>query len=272
MSVTLVTPVQDRALDALATYRFLTVELMQRAGVGRDPKNLRDALAVMVRKGWVGRTKEVPFMPGAGRLPHLYWLRPAGAEILGELRGTEPPPAVKGMVTAVTELPHRLAIIETHVALRLWAASADAAVDWFRGDYEPGSDRLQKATTLPHGDGRYTPDAVAQVTLADGKARLLVVEAYRGGREGTLDHFRRKLPELRDVCETGAVEKHHAAPRAARFILTFTDDAMRDAALRRWLDPGAEVWSRFFVKALPEVAAGFGGGWHQPGRAPRDLF
>ena len=263
--------VQTRALEGLATYRFLTVELMQRIGVGRDPKNLRASLDSLLGRRWIGRTEDVPFMPGVGRLPHLYWLRPAGAEVLAELHSREPPPAVKGLVTAVMELPHRLAIIETHIALRQWAEAAGAAVDWFKGDYDPGADRLQKATTLPYDGGRYTPDALAQVTLADGKARLLVVEVYRGGRDGTLDHFRRKLPELREVAESQAVEKHHNAPRAARFLVLFSDEVMRQGALRRWPETEQPVWARFFVKAMGDLAD-FAGDWWHPGQDRRPLF
>lgn len=265
------TSVQQRALEELATYRFLTIDLMRRVGVGSDPKNLRTALAPMLRHHWVGRTATVPTTPGLGRLPHLYWLRPSGAALVGDLRGEEPPPSTARTVTAVEELPHRIAIIETHIALRAWAASAGVSLDWFRGDYEPGSGKLQKATTLPYPAGRYTPDALAQITPADGKPRLLVIEVYRGGRRYTLDHFWKKLPQLREVCEAEAVERHHAAPRKARFVVLFSDEAMRGGAISRWPDHGAPLWARFFVKHVGELSD-FNAGWWHPNGARRALL
>lgn len=268
----LLSPVQERALDALAQFRFLTVDLMRRAGVGRDLKNLRAALDVMVRKGWVGRTAEVPFLPGVGRLPHLYWLRQDGAELVGTLTGRKPKAPVRGTVTAVADLPHRLAIIETHLALREWAGAAGVSLDWFRGDYEAGSLALQRATTMPHGEGRYTPDAIAQVTLPDGKARLLVIEVYRGGRANSLDHFRRKLPELRDVARLGSVERHHQTAVTARFMILFTDGEMCRKALDRWPDASDALWERFFVRSMDEMSGDLNASWRRPGGSERSLF
>ena len=66
--------VQKRALEALAIYRVLTIDLMRLAGVGSDPKHLRECLEGLTARGLVGRTKAPPFEPGLGRLPHLFWL------------------------------------------------------------------------------------------------------------------------------------------------------------------------------------------------------
>lgn len=275
-ALTVLSVVQERALDQLATYSFLTVPQMQRLGVAGDAKHLRASLNLLINRGWVGRTEEVPTTPGLGRLPHLYWLRPPGAGKLGEILDTAPPPAVRNATVVVDELPHRVATVDAHIALRAWAAGCGAQVDWFRGYYGPGGTKQRGPTTMPYQragkEERYKPDGIAQVTLPDGLARLLVVEVYRGGRRHTLDHFWKKLPQLRQVCEAGVVERHHEAPRAARFLILFDNQAMRDAALSRWPEASAAAYRRFFVKHMDEVSTGFGAAWRQPAGAPAELF
>ena len=265
--------VQGRALDALATYGVLTVDLMRMAGVGRDPKNLRESLEGLSARGLIGRTKAPPFEPGFGRFPHLFWLQPKGAKVLGELRDA-PVSVSTGKVTITNQLPHLLGIVAAHVACRQWAAESGAVVDFFRADFERGGD-FQKGTALPYrkGEATYSPDALARLTLpGDPRPAPLVVEVYRGGRKGRLDHFGRKLPELREVAETAAVEHWlGGGVRAARFLVIFTDRDMRDAALRTWPDREAAIWQRFFVKSLDEVGA-FGLNWAQPSGALVSLF
>lgn len=273
-------PLQVRALEALATYRFLDRKQLQRVGVAKDPNDLRVGLSVLVNKGLIGRTEKPPTLPGIGRLPHLYWLYQAGADVLADLNDEEQLVSARTRTYAArNEIPHLCAVVDAHIALREWAAASGATMDWFKGDYEPSAARGQKATSLPYGadpaGGRaavYTPDAVAQVTLADGIPRLLVFEVYRGGWRYTLSHFRGELAKLRRVCETEAVEEHHRNEGQARFLVLFHDAEMRDKALARWRDAEAEAFSSFFVKSWDELAGDFAGGWRQPGRPARTLF
>lgn len=271
----LVSGLQGRALQALATYRFLTIELMRLADVGRDPKSLRAALRAMAGKGWIGHTERTS-EPGLGALPILYYLKPSGAALLVDLHGPPAPSPVRHAPQLKEALPHRLSILRTHILLRQWAASAGATVTAFRADYDAGPSRGQKATEIPYQEGGrtkpYTPDAIATVQLADGQPRLLVIEVYWGGRGRKLDHFKAKLPELHTVAEQEAVEAHEGNPARARFLVLFKDDAMRKAALRWWPDQADEVWEDFHVKALPELDRNFVGGWWGPGRESGPLF
>lgn len=275
-------PLQVRALEALATYRFLNRMQMQRVGVAKDPKDLRKHLSPLINKRLIGRTEKPPTLPSYGRLPHVYWLYQSGAEALSELHGEPAIQARTREYAARNELPHLNAVVDAHIALRAWADSAGAAVDWFKGDYEPGASRGRKATTLPYNSGRdsnqisaYTPDAIAQITLADGIARILVFEVYRGGWRYTLSHFRKELPKLRQVCDLEAVEEHHGLKKTdaqARFLILFNDADMRDRALDRWNDAGAEPFSAFYIKAMDELGEDFPVSWRQPGRPATNLF
>lgn len=269
-------PLDEKALDAIATYRLLSVELMQRLNVGKDPKHIRKRMGLLAGAKMVGHLPAT-FLPGYGRLPGLYWLDVKGAEWLGERDDTPPPPVKWKQVETAADLPHRLAIVAAHIAFRQWAESAGVSVDWFKADFEPGEGPKngqgpKKATTIIWEGGRYTPDALAQVTLADGKARMLVLEVYRGGRKGTLAHFRKKLPELRAVAEAQALEKHHGLRTGVRFLVLFDNEDMRASALTSWSDASARVWGRFFVKSMDELSGDLNAAWWRPGGLQSSLF
>ncbi len=260
---------QIRALAALATYRMLNAALMQRLGVARDIGDVRDELRDLVRRRWVGQT-EAHLISGVKRLPSLYWITPAGAagaaghgiEAVGSNRelGTE------------HEIEHRLAIVETHMALRAWAAGAGVAVNGVICDFDPTgprtrTDPLRKVTAI----GSFVPDMIAKVTPADGEPRLLVVEVERGGAAESLTRFRRKLPQLLQVCRDEVVENEFGVERAARFLILFQSRTMKVRALERWERPELPDWGQFFVKSLDELDD-FAGGWSQPSGVVKPLF
>jgi hypothetical protein len=256
--LTLLSGVEVRALEALATYRLLTVELLRAAGVGQDVKHLRASLSKLDRLGLLHR-RDWDFTPGQGRNPSLHMLTPKGAKVLAELHGNGVAiKAPRAVTAAVQHVPHWLGVVRWHIALRTWAASAGVAVDWVRTEFER-SEGLKRATALPGDTGPYIPDALAQVTPPDGKARLLVLEYYRAG----LTHAMGQIPALGEVALAGSVETHFNSPRMARFAVVFETPALRDQALARWPNRSAETWQAFYVKAAADLTA-FNDGWRSP--------
>jgi hypothetical protein len=254
----LLSGVEIRALEALATYRLLTVELMRLAGVGQDVKHLRAALVKLERFGLLHR-RGWGFTPGQGRNPGLHMLTPKGAKALAELHGDGVAvKAPRAVTAAVQHIPHWLGVVRWHIALHTWAASAGVGVDWVRTEFER-TEGLKRATALPGDAGPYIPDALAQVTPPDGKARLLVLEYYRAG----LAHALGQLPALGGVAVAGNVESHFNSPRMARFAVVFETPALRDQALARWPDRSADTWQAFYVKAADDLSA-FNDGWRSP--------
>jgi hypothetical protein len=256
---TLLSGVDVRALEALATYRLLTVELMRLAGVGQDVKHLRASLAKLDRLGFLHR-RGWDFTPGQGRQPNLHMLSKKGAKVLTELRSDGVEVKTPASLTqAVQHIPHWLGVVHWHIALRTWAASAGVNVNWVRTEFER-SGGLKRATALDSDNGQYIPDALAQITPADGKARLLVLEYYRA----SLAHALRQLPAVGDVAVAGNVETHFNSPLRARFVVVFETPALRDQALARWPERSAETWQAFFVKSAADLSA-FNDGWRTPG-------
>lgn len=255
-------PAQVRALDALATYKLLNPDQMRRLGVARHTTDVRDALRDLVRLKWVGQT-EAALIGGVKRLPALYWIRSEGVEGAASV-GVQAIGSRRRLGTE-TEIEHRMAIVEAHMALRAWPA---VTVDWFVSDFDPTVSGLRKATAI----GTFVPDAIAQVRPADGIPRLLVVEVERGGMAQNLTKFRRKLPLLYQVCLDGWVEDHFGAERGARFLILFQSQAMQARALSTWEQTARPVWESFFTKGLDGLGGDFGRGWTRPDGVVTSLF
>lgn len=264
--------IQQRALAALATYTTLTLGLMAELKVG-PRRQLGAELATLERKGWIGSTAAAPLVSGVKRLPFLFWLTPRGAETFAALPGGFPVRGAAMTLDTMREIEHRLGIVAVHVALRQWAADAGVNVPWFVSDFDPRASALHKATTLTFGGlGRFQPDGIGAVETAPGEARLVVLEVERGGAQGQLQTFRRKLPYLRQLSERRLVEREYQSLFGVRFLVVFATANMRERALRRWPEPEAAVWQRFFVKDLAELKPDFNGGWWKPGRERGPLF
>jgi hypothetical protein len=250
-------PVQVRALEALATYKLLNAKQMQRLGVARDIREVRHALRDLVAVGWIGQS-QATLISGVKRLPSLYWVSAKGAETLAPI-GIETLGSRRRMKQAF-EIEHRMAIVEAHMALRAWSG---ASVDWFLGDFEPGSPGFHKATTVRG----FTPDAIARIHPPDGIPRLLVFEIEWGGEDERLTGFWRKLGKLHKACQDELVEDEFGVERAARFLILFQSEAMQARALSKWqLLPAVPEWENFYTKALDSLTGDFGAGWLQPGR------
>lgn len=264
-------------LEALGTYQLMTADLLLRAGVGRDVRRIREGAQVLHRLGLIG-FREGKFVPDVGFLDGVYWLRPKGVVAL----------ATEGIAAECSrrsikfgnELRHRLAIVETHMALRQWAVAIGATLTVVQ-DFDAGAPGRQKATTIDlkclaspgKATGAYIPDLLAKVTLTDGITRLLAVEVERGGENGDLSEFRRwKLPKLRTVAEADELAARLGVNNRPRFLVVFKDGPCREKALKKWPEPEAEVWDDVYLKALDELGADFNSAWWQPGRARTPLF
>lgn len=264
--------VQRRALAALATYTTLTLGFMAELKVGTR-RQLGAELATLERKGWIGSTTQAPLVSGVKRLPFLFWLTPRGAQAFAALpEGFEARGASMTLDT-MREIEHRLGIVAVHMGLRLWAAETGLSVPWFVSDFDPRASMLHKATTMTFGGlGRFQPDGIGAVETAPGETRLVVLEVERGGAQGRLQTFRRKLPYLRELCERHLIEREYQSRFGVRFLVVFATANMRERALRLWPEPEAAVWQRFFVKDLAELKPDFNGGWWKPGRVRGPLF
>ena len=142
---------------------------MLRLGVAGSEATIRLEARVLERKRLIGAS-EPGLVAGVTHLPRLHWLTDLGAEILAT-GGPEDPHGARREMGDARHVMHRIKIVDTHIALRQWAASAGLVVDWFVTDFEPGSGGLRKPTTIrydgAHGP-RFTPDGLASVLALTG--------------------------------------------------------------------------------------------------------
>lgn len=270
----------DKALEilaALARYGYLTPQQIQRLGIYGDKASLYAALRRLTGHGLASGTAPQS-LPGAGRFPAVYALTPKGAEHVGlaldelvlPLRGATPgaPPL---------DVEHRTAIVDCHIALDAWAATAGHTVGHFLPDFARGGRKGRRATaiTTPHGD--YTPDALAWIDGADGVRRPLVLEVYRGGLTDRPGYLLKKLPDnLRHVATDAVRDRlgqgYAGTISAPRLLVVTATPALRDAVLAKPPAPELPAWRVTFIKSLDEVAADFGTGWWRLGRQQEPLF
>jgi hypothetical protein len=254
-------------LDALATYRVLSIAQAERMGIaGRH--HLGERLRVLARQRYIASLEQ-------GRMfgPRLHWLTPSGLALAGELAADRGEPieriAAPRRLIVSSHLPQRVAIVDCHIAARAWARDHGAAVEWFRVEFEGNTKgELQKALKMPWvwlGEPvTYEPDAAGVIRLADGTRWLFALEVETGGLAHTIGNFQKRLAGRLGAFAANALEHGIDWPkqeRMARLLFVFTDaDAMRKA--QRWAtDAQGENLRRVFFATLPQLQVNFAENW-----------
>lgn len=260
----LISEIDASVLQGLARFRFLTVEQMRAVGLAKDEKHLRSRLDRLTNARFIVQTGK-SFERGLGGLPSMYWLADRGATFLQDELGI-PVTAPNTSPQLGRDIPHRIGTVAVNIAFQRWAEGAGVGVGPVLAYYERGAKLnaakrpLAQATTVEWGAGpswvagSTTPDIITSATLADGDARLLVIEYERGGVGGTPYPFLKKLATFRAAIDAGAIETQFGATSAARFLVVFSTSEMMAAAVRGWPEAQDAIWDRFFLKTLDEMS------------------
>jgi hypothetical protein len=264
-----ITPARLAVLQHLGTYGFLSMAHLQRL-TGRTKAALGDDVRALAGHKLINR-REVPLIgPGGGRPPHEHSLTERGAAFLSDLIG-EPIRVLAGGRGGTGHLlvPHRWAVVDTHIALRHWARANGHAIERYVMDHDASERRDMGATGVALDERRrYEPDSVAVLAGPDGVRRMFVVEVHRGGIYGDLSSFRRKLDLISEVIEKRVLPPAYGlvgpAVSRPRFLLVFLDPAMLDGARRAFKDPESPKWQGCFLKALPLDSMTFDQNWIRP--------
>ncbi len=253
------TPVEARTLEALSAFRFLTVEQLQRLGVGNDRKHLGERLRALAGQGLIGVLSWGVY-PGLGRLPRMYHLKAKGAAALAAFLRVDAGevPFVPGSPKFEMDHLHRRATVDCHIALMQWAAGQGRPVTGFRAYYGGQPIRLRLA-----GGRMLQPDAVFDLARPDGSPVLSALEVCldRGGTDRS--RIVRQLEAHREVMETGVLAEAVKVKRGNRLLAVFEQAASRDAVRERLYAqaPFKAFAGLFLFGVLDEVREGFGGGW-----------
>lgn len=264
-------------MSALARYRFLTVDVILQAGICSDRAHLGERLRYLLKSGLLDNAP-VSVEPGRGRIAAFWWLSKRGGEIVSDELGK----AVKTPL-ARTVLPmhrkHREGVVQCAIALDALAARLGGHIDGFSFEFEKvghtGADKFERATTLPVGEAVLVPDALAAVTLPDGKARPVVIEFENGSNAADSRNFLKKLEAYGKAlsAQERAIQRKMNLEAAPRVLVVCADAALLKSILTHWPDKSMpQKWSPFFLQTLDALKANPLTDWHRIGAPDAPLF
>lgn len=225
------TPLEISVLEALATYRYLTVDQILRLGVSSSRRYLYDVLRSHRQRTrpLIGCLKFGTY-PKQGTLPYLYYVTQQGANALLELGWPEPAIHYQRRVIAFHhDYHHRVACVDIHLTFNEWVHRTGGNIT----RYETYFDRtrktgkgLQQQTTIswPPAErwkaGKLTADALAEFSLDGSTSRLCAIEYHRGRQAGRL--VQQCLVYV-DAMKAGAIEQRFNRPAGVVVLILFEE-------------------------------------------------
>lgn len=206
-----ITTQQERVLQALACFRYLTAKQLLEIGISKNINSLRDkSLSRLERhKKHYIKSHDFGWIPQRGRLAKVYYLTENGAKLLAEIyridyNDIDYP---KGGIQFSSDYSHRINFIDFHISFRRWAERHDKEVDFFYSYFDKtGSQRagkvrsmaktrvlLNRTVYVQQENKPFIPDGLTR--YEDGeKNRLVAVEIHNGVHskritEQLLDHL-----------------------------------------------------------------------------------
>lgn len=174
---------QLMVLEALETYRFLTVKQMVRLGISKSETSLRDKILRPLKTRRNAPIKAYDL----GRwqqLPHIYVLTNQGAKDLADYRQV-PVSDIRWPVGGAQfsrTFHHRIAQVDFHIAFRQWAEAVGAEIEFVHMDFDKkGSQRSGGAIPLTRinlGHGQYIiSDGIFSFSI-NGQRMLYCLEIH----------------------------------------------------------------------------------------------
>lgn len=286
MTSLFLTDIDFGILRGLASFRYMSVAQFIRAEIARDTKHLRERLARLLNAKLIARTDKAFDRAQNIGVPCLHYLTQKGADLLNEDdRFNVKAPSRR--MTAFDDIPHRVGVVDVHLAFDQWARATDTEVHgvwrYFEGAAREADQPPKQATAFTweswddgteFGEaGKLVPDLMALFQRRnDTEARGVIFEYERGGRSGTPNHFLAKVMHYHDAISAGAAEKHLKIRTGVYIAVVFSTQKMLDEVIRKWPDSKSPIWkNRVFLKART-LDGSFAKGWVTPEGNMTNLF
>lgn len=232
---------QDRALDALAKYGYLTLKQMHRLKVGVIG-NSRPELKLLQTWGYTDTVKYTD----TDSVKHPYWhfLTPKGANLYTT---RNPEVAIENLIfpkkkgdVAKRDYLHRVNFVETQISYNEWLNKHLFDHKIFYPYYQfLGSNRNQTLSGVSRAITKLelndktplVPDGILMYEK-DGKKRLFLLEVYRG------DDTKKVLLKVDKICEgikQGITAIHLGLEIPERGLFTFEEEGHMKATMQRIL-------------------------------------
>ena len=263
------TTIEHAIFTALARYRFLTAPQLLRIGVSSSRRYLYKSLhRLAARRPHILRSIAFGVHAEKGHLPALYYLTPAGSQLLAEADREESVPVPERVHRFANDYFHRVNTIDCHIAVCLWATRASNTIEFFH-TYFDHSDSRKPRTQVRLSKGFIVPDAVFRLVDPSGQARLFALEMYNRRETHRVEQ---QVARYLRALKHEAIEEAYHHPAALRVLCVFDEPPALDLVLERLTrQPDFQSFAaQFFFKTLPGLSADFFSGW-RAGNAPGRL-
>jgi hypothetical protein len=276
---------QQRALLALARYRYLTVPQMIAAGVAKNDSHIRaDVLPRLCRRAGdnLVDVHDFPRFSAKGRLPRVYTLTKTGAEVVADMERCDLSEIVYpvGGVQYANDFDHRAAYVDCCIAFDAWIAADErreclATRHYFdkTGANRSGTTRMRSVCRVDLPGGRFIiPDGQAFFDTG-AKRRAVALELHNFPDVGRIA---KQLAEYIEDIVTDAASRTFGHDAAGRVLSISSDPGLAVRVMDRMLAvPGfrdSRAFNLIAFNTIDSVKADFGGGWVLADRSPAGVF
>jgi len=264
---------QLQILEALNTYRFLSVGQMISLGISKTKYSISKNTSVLL----AGKKPLLAFadfgtFPSIGRLPRLYYLTKHGAEWLAEAFGVDAEDInhPKGVKIFTREYFHRVATINLHISARKFTDSIKGMeFDFYHTYFEhtganhtrnPNTPKRQALTRITLQDRTFIPDVIFSLHAPDGVQWMFTAEIYRN--HTTKRTYQQLEHHIQSLAESG-ISKAYQYPRAVRVLMVCEElGAMKALQKRIAEDPKFKPFEAFILfKTTDDISRNFPAGW-----------
>jgi len=268
-------PQQWQVLQALRSYRFLTVDQMLRLGISRNAKSLRDKTLFALRHHKCIHSEKI-----GAFLPDIHHLTLRGQKIIAELEGVESVavPSNKRVPFSAIFAPHRFAQVDFQIGIRQWVeqrSDADIVLELqdFISDLNSRTKKPKSATELntPDSSKAIIPDGTFAVELHSGKLMVYLVEIHRSTQTKAVTA---QLKRYFDVIRERVIQqKYDLQVHPVICSIHHQNSVLNGVKNRLNADADFEPFKRNFVfHTLDDLTINFTGGWHFANNTPAIPF
>ncbi len=262
--VEILKPSQQKILEALARYKFLTSSQMIRLGISKRRSNLSVMLKPLkeTKRAFIGEM-QFAFIPTKGRLENFYYLKNKGKRILLDSGMEETEIRIpKGRTVMFTQdYFHRKYTIDCHIACDLSAVQHGVKVLFFDRYFDKtGNNRISKnlqAKTKVATDLDYI--------IADGS---LLIESEHGSKLYALELYNdkntkrilRQLDKHLEGIKSATLCRNYGIEKAHRLLAIFTHSETKKAVMAKFEDKrlGKYVFFNDYERVVEDFFEGWG--------------
>lgn len=255
-------------LENLAIYKFLTNPQIEALGVKKGAPNVRKFTKEFMEKfPKVIERVSMGVQAQAGRIPHLYYLTPKGAEFAAEMLNIDladvkhPAPQA---VASFRDYAHRVSTIDFFISLRNWAKSKGFEVLFTDSYFDKiganrGAEKLRAKTKVDFGEGYIIPDGAGMIET-NGIKHLFLLEVYNGmDTKRVIEQLEKHLVAISE----GSPSIKYDFDRGNFVAVVFDSPEAKNAAMKRMSEnPHFKEFKKYFrFKTIDDFKNSFYDGW-----------